>query len=70
MAISANGDIQDRKTGKFLRVFRGKNSYLVASVEGILMNVHQLVANAWNLNDDEKTNKTVDHIDGNRMNNC
>lgn len=47
LAVSSNGDIQDRKTGKFMRVFRGKCGYLVTSIEGILLNVHQIVANAW-----------------------
>lgn len=67
-AISNDGRVWSRKTSRWLKPAKSSNGYLSVRLHGKTHSVHRLVAQAFCDNDNDKI--FVNHIDGNKLNNC
>lgn len=65
--ISANGEIRNKRTGRIIKQFVGKDGYLRTQIAGKTRLVHRLVALAFIPTVEGKI--FVNHKDGNKQNN-
>lgn len=66
-AVSENGDVKNKKTGRILKPVLTKNGYLRVTLDGKLIRVHRIVALAFLGN--ENNYPQINHKDGNKQNN-
>lgn len=71
-SVSNKGNVKNNKTGRILKHHKDKDGYCIVCLynEGVkkLMKIHRLVAIEFIPNLSNKP--TVNHIDGNKSNNC
>ena len=66
--VSDEGHVRNKKTGRVLKEFIGKDGYLRTQFEGKTRTVHRVVASAFIARPDGKL--FVNHKDGNKQNNA
>lgn len=64
---SSDGHIRNKKTGRVLKEFVGKDGYLRTQFDGKSRTVHRVIANAFLPEDPDR--KFINHKDGNKQNN-
>jgi len=67
--ISRNGEIKD-KNGRLSKPTQPNNGYYPCYIAGKTYKLHRLLAFVFKENDDPINNTMINHIDGNKLNNC
>ena len=73
--VSSQGRVRNARTALTLKVRVGTRGYehvllCLPECRAVYRTVHRLMAQAFLHNSDPQTSHTVDHIDGNQLNNC